>query len=101
MALTKGGLLQPQGMTTVERDLLMLAGADVGRLIYNETTSRLQQWTGSAWIDVFFTSDTLPFTQITGQAVTEQLADASVTDVKVADVSGSKLIGEIDGGTYI
>ena len=50
---------------------------------------------------MFFTSDTLPFTQITGQAVTEQLADASVTDVKVADVSGSKLIGEIDGGTYI
>lgn len=52
MALTKGGLLQPQGMTTVERDLLALAGADVGRLIYNETLNQLQQWDGGAWREV-------------------------------------------------
>lgn len=101
MAFTKGGLLQPQSMTTTERDLLTLAGADVGRLIYNETTGRLQQWSGSGWIDMFFSSDTLPFTQITGQVATTQLANASVTDVKVVAVSGSKLIGDIDGGTYV
>lgn len=49
MALTKGSFLQPQSLTTVERDLLTLAGADVGRLIYNETTNELQHWNGSAW----------------------------------------------------
>ena len=52
MALTKGGLLQPQGLTTTERDLLTLAGADVGRLIYNETLNQLQCWDGSAWQEV-------------------------------------------------
>lgn len=49
---TRAGLVQPQGMTTVERDLLTLAGADTGRLIYNETLNQLQQWNGSAWIEV-------------------------------------------------
>ena len=52
MTLTKGGLLQPQGMTTTERNLLTLAGADTGRLIYNETLSQLQFWDGSAWQEV-------------------------------------------------
>ena len=52
MALTKGSFLQPQSLTTVERDLLTLAGADVGRLIYNETTFQLQKWNGSAWVEV-------------------------------------------------
>ena len=53
MALTKGGLLQPQGMTTTERDPLTLAGADVGRLIYNETLNQLQCWDGGSWREVF------------------------------------------------
>lgn len=52
MALTKGGLLQPQGMTTTERNLLTLAGADTGRLVFNETTGTLQLWDGGAWVDV-------------------------------------------------
>jgi len=52
MTLTKGGLLQPQGMTTTERDLLTLAGADIGRLIYNETLQQLQFWDGAAWQEV-------------------------------------------------
>ena len=52
MALTKGSFLQPQSLTTVERDLLSLAGADVGRLIYNETTLQLQKWSGSKWVEV-------------------------------------------------
>ena len=72
MALTKAGLVQPQGMTTVERNLLTLAGADVGRLIYNETTNQLQQWDGAAWRDVLI-----------GPAV-----------------DGALLTGEANGGVY-
>jgi len=41
-------------MTTAERDLLTLAGADTGRLIYNETLQELQFWDGSAWQQVPF-----------------------------------------------
>ena len=52
MALTKGSFLQPHSLTTVERDLLTLAGADTGRLIYNETTLQLQKWSGSKWVEV-------------------------------------------------
>ena len=52
MALTRAALVQPQSLSTPERDLLVLAGADVGRLVYNETTSELQKWTGSAWVEV-------------------------------------------------
>jgi hypothetical protein len=52
MALLRAALVQPQSLTTTERDLLVLAGADVGRLVYNETTSELQKWTGSAWVEV-------------------------------------------------
>ena len=52
MALTKAALLQPQGLTTTERNLLALAGADAGRLIYNETTKGLEQWDGAAWVNV-------------------------------------------------
>jgi len=52
MSLTKGALIQPQGLTAAEQALLTLGGTDVGRLIYNETTGKLQQWTGSAWVDV-------------------------------------------------
>ena len=53
MALTKAGLVQPQGLTTVERNLLMMAGADVGRLIWNETLNQFQCWDGSKWVEVF------------------------------------------------
>ena len=52
MSLTKAGLVQPQVMTTLERDLLRAAGADTGRLVYNSTTSTLQQWDGASWRDV-------------------------------------------------
>ena len=52
MSLTKAALLQPQGLTTTERNLLTLAGADTGRLIYNETTKGLEQWDGAAWVEV-------------------------------------------------
>lgn len=65
MALTKAGLVQPQGMSTVERDLLTLAGADVGRLIYNETLNQLQQWDGTAWREVLL-GPTVATTRLTG-----------------------------------
>ena len=52
MALSQAKLVQPQGLSTVERDLLTLAGADTGRLIYNETTLQLQKWSGSKWVEV-------------------------------------------------
>ena len=56
---TRAGLVQPQGMSTTERDLLTLAGADVGRLIYNETLNQLQQWDGGAWVEVLNANSTL------------------------------------------
>lgn len=56
---TRAALLQPQGMTTTERDLLTLAGADTGRLIYNETLNQLQQWTGTAWVEVLNQDSTI------------------------------------------
>ena len=71
MALTKGSFLQPQSLTTVERDLLRLTGADVGRLIYNETLSVMQQWSGIAW-----------------------------ENYHAGYIDGSWLINELDGGSY-
>jgi hypothetical protein len=82
MALTKAGLIQPQGMTTVERDLLTLAGADTGRLIYNETTKELQQWTGSAWLPLLNSSTSIPGSQVTGS------------------IAAAQLQGDIDGGLF-
>ena len=52
MALSRAALVQPQTLTTVERNLLTLAGADTGRLIYNQSTNELQKWNGSAWVEV-------------------------------------------------
>ena len=53
MALTKAGLVQPVGLSTLERNMLTLAGGDVGRLIWNETLNQLQCWDGSKWVEVF------------------------------------------------
>jgi len=107
MTLTKGRLLQPQGLTTVERDLLTLAGVDSGRLIYNETTNHLQQWTGSAWIDVLNQTSNLDGTKLTG-TVSGVLVDSldgakltgSVDGALVTQLAGSKLTGDVDGGLY-
>ena len=73
MAFTKAALLQPQGLTTTERNLLALAGADAGRLIYNETMKNLEQWNGAAWVPVLNPDSAL---------------------------IGAKLTGDIDGGVY-
>lgn len=82
MALSQAKLVQPQGLSTVERDLLTLAGADTGRLIYNETSNELQQWDGAAWVPVLNAGSALSAAQLTGQ------------------VQSSLLTGDIDGGVY-
>ena len=102
MALTKGALLQPQDMSTVERDLLSLAGADVGRLIYNTTDSELQLWDGSAWQNVAAGAITVDAANITGQIVDAQIAGMSsskligqVTDAQIAGMAATKLTGQV------
>lgn len=124
MALTKGALLQPQDMTTVERDLLNLIGADVGRLIYNKDASVLQVWDGSTWQDVAAGTVSVAAADITGQLVDAQIADVAATkitgqvgdtqisglaatkltgqvaDAQIVALNASKLLGEIDGGSF-
>lgn len=102
MALTKGALLQPQDMSTVERNLLSLAGADVGRLIYNTTDSKLQLWDGSAWQNVAAGVITVDAANITGQIVDAQIAGMSsskltgqVADAQIAGMATTKLIGQV------
>ena len=57
MAFTKAGLVQPQGMSTVERDVLVLAGADMGRLIWNETLQQAQCWNCTVWQELLMGPD--------------------------------------------
>lgn len=124
MGLTKAGLVQPQGLSTVERNLLTLAGLDSGRLIYNETTGVLQQWTGTQWIDVLSTASSLNGANLTG-VVSGALIDALdgskltgvvsgalvdsldgskltgvVSDTLITQLGGDKLFGVVDGGVY-
>ena len=124
MTLTKAGLLQPMGMSTVERDLLVLAGVDSGRLIYNETTKHLQQWDGVKWVDVLNADSSLAAGKLTG-VVSGALVDAldgskltgtvsgalvdtldgtklttSVDGGLVTQLAGSKLTGDVDGGVF-
>jgi hypothetical protein len=68
MTLSKAGLVQPQGLTTIERDLLTLAGADVGRLIFNETTGTVQQWNGTTWLNVLTHASSLDAGKLFGVA---------------------------------
>ena len=82
MAWTKAALLQPQGLTTTERNLLALAGADTGRLIYNETIKGLEQWDGVAWVPVLHAGSPLNAAKLTGT------------------VQSNLLTGDIDGGVY-
>jgi len=57
MSQTRAGLVQPLSMSTTERNLLTLAGADVGRLIWNETLKQFQCWDGTTWQEVFIGPD--------------------------------------------
>jgi hypothetical protein len=124
MTLSKAGLVQPQGLTTIERDLLTLAGADVGRLIFNETTRTVQQWDGISWRDLLTSTsnldatklngvvsgtlvDGLPTTKLTGQITDAQVAGVSSTklidpvlDAQITSLDAGKLFGVADGGAY-
>jgi hypothetical protein len=44
-------------MSTVERDVLVLAGADMGRLIWNETLQQAQCWNGTVWQELLMGPD--------------------------------------------
>lgn len=49
MTLLTAQLVQPQMMSTADRNLITVGANDLGRMIYNTTTSELQHWDGSAW----------------------------------------------------
>ena len=90
MALGQARLVQPQGLTTTERDLMAVVGIDVGRLIYNETTNALQIWNGTGWDNVI-SSPTIPSTMVVGTFPMTQVT---------GNLDGNRLIGNIDGGLY-
>ena len=91
MALSQAKLVQPQGLSTVERDLLTLAGADTGRLIYNETTNELQQWDGVAWVPVLNAGSALSGANLTGTVQGSLLTGT---------VQSNLLAGDIEGGVF-
>jgi hypothetical protein len=100
MALTKAALLQPQGLTTTERNLLALAGADTGRLIYNETTKGLEQWDGAAWVPVLNAGSALSAANLTGQVLGNLLTGTVQGNLLTGTVQSNLLTGDIDGGVY-
>ena len=97
MAFTKAALLQPQGLTTTERNLLTLAGADTGRLIYNETTKGLEQWDGVAWVPVLNAGSALSAAQLTGQIPGSMLTGQVQGSLLTGTVQGSLLAGTVSG----
>ena len=52
MALLQAHLVQPQVLTTNNRNLLNLGQADAGRMIWNSTDSELQVWDGAVWRNI-------------------------------------------------
>ena len=97
MALTKAALLQPQGLTTTERNLLTLAGADTDRLIYNETTKGLEQWDGVAWVPVLNAGSALSAAQLTGQIPGSMLTGQVQGSLLDGTVQGNLLAGTVQG----
>ena len=71
--LTRANYVQPQPVTTAQRDAYTLVADNEGLLIYNLTELRLEVWNGSAW---------------------EAVGSSNVT------IDGSQLVGEIDGGAF-
>jgi hypothetical protein len=100
MTLTKAALLQPQGLTTTERNLLTLAGADTGRLIYNETTKGLEQWDGAAWVPVLNAGSALSAAKLIGQIPGSLLTGQVQGSLLAGTVQSNLLTGDIDGGVY-
>ena len=52
MSLLQAHLVQPQVLTTNNRNLLNLGQADAGRMIWNETLGELQVWDGAVWRNI-------------------------------------------------
>ena len=71
MASTRAGLLQAQSHTTLQRDTL--PDVESGRLIWNSDETKLQVYSGTAWLGF---------------------------DSSGSGIDASTLFGEIDGGTY-
>ena len=49
MALLSAQLVQPQMLSTADRNLIVTGANDKGRMIFNTTTNELQHWDGTAW----------------------------------------------------
>lgn len=69
-------------MTTTARNALPAAGKWVGRIIYNTSTSALEQYTGSAWQSVVLIG---PSQLLANAVTTPAIADGAVTTPKIPD----------------
>lgn len=47
--LATAQLVQPQMISTADRNLIVVGANDLGRMIYNTTKNELQHWDGTAW----------------------------------------------------
>jgi len=97
---TKAGLLQPQGMTVIERDLLALAGADEGRVIFNADRQRLEMWNGTAWIEVLTETSNLNGANLSNLVQGNLLTGSVDGALLINQVDASLLANDVDGGTY-
>jgi hypothetical protein len=111
MALTKGGLLQPQPMTNAGRNSLVLSGIDSGRLIYNADAKVLQVWSVNAEDIVGeITNDQIE--SIAADKITGLIKDSQIESISANKITGlikndqiesldaGKLYGTADGGVY-
>ena len=76
--LTRANFVQPQQLTTAQRNALSLTTTDRGLVIFNLTVNGLEYWNGTAWLGL---SATVP-------AATET----------VAGISRLATQGEVDAG---
>ena len=102
MALTKGGLLQPQPMTNAGRNSLVLSGIDSGRLIYNADAKVLQVWNGNEWLDVAAGSFSINAGDIVGEITNDQIESIAadkitglIKDNQIESISADKITGLI------
>lgn len=102
MALTKGGLLQPQPMTNAGRNSLVLSGIDSGRLIYNADAKVLQVWNGNEWLDVAAGSLSVNAEDIVGEITNDQIESIAadkitglIKDSQIESISANKITGLI------
>ena len=83
MAIQNAALVQPQRLTTAQRNAIQLGVADVGRFIYNTDDNQLQYFDGTDWVPVVDADSDLNGANLTGPI------DAALITT-----------GELDGGAY-